>query len=65
MRQIYFVDPDAELTPLACAYIRARGADRLCSYGDWAALTDACDAATARLPQAGGLRRRHRPGLHP
>lgn len=46
-KAIYFVNPDAELTPLACAYIRARGADRLCSYGDWAALSDTCDAATA------------------
>ncbi len=47
-RKIYFVDPEAELSPIACAYIRARGADRLCSYGDWAALSDVCDAATAR-----------------
>ena len=46
-RKIYFVSPAAELTPIACAYIRARGADRLCSYGDWAALSDTCDAATA------------------
>lgn len=46
-RQVYFVDPAAELSPIACAYIRARGADRLCSYGDWAALSDVCDAATA------------------
>ena len=46
-RKIYFVQEDAELTPIACAYIRARGADRLCSYGDWAALSDPCDAATA------------------
>ncbi len=46
-KAIYFVEPDAPLTPLACAYIRARGADRLCSYGDWAALSDVCDAATA------------------
>ena len=46
-RQIYFVEPDAQLSPIACAYIRARGADRLCSYGDWAALSDVCDAATA------------------
>ncbi len=46
-RQIYFVDPKAEITPIAAAYIRARGADRLCSYGDWAALSDVCDAATA------------------
>ena len=47
-KKIYFVEPDAELSPIACAYIRARGADRLCSYGDWAALSDVCDAATAR-----------------
>ena len=46
-RQIYFVQENAELSPIACAYIRARGADRLCSYGDWAALSDVCDAATA------------------
>lgn len=46
-RQVYFVDLEAELSPIACAYIRARGADRLCSYGDWAALSDVCDAATA------------------
>ena len=46
-RQIYFVDKDAELSPIACAYIRARGADRLCSYGDWAALSRVCDRATA------------------
>ncbi len=47
-RQIYFVGPRADLSPMACAYIRARGADRLCSYGDWAALSDVCDADTAR-----------------
>ena len=47
-RQIYFVDP-GELSPLACAYARARGADRMSSYGDWAALSDVCDADTARL----------------
>ncbi|MBQ3089429.1 MAG: phosphoribosylaminoimidazolecarboxamide formyltransferase [Oscillospiraceae bacterium] len=46
-RKMYFVDEKAELSPIACAYIRARGADRLCSYGDWAALSDICDAATA------------------
>ena len=46
-RQIYFA-PEGELSPIACAYIRARGADRLCSYGDWAALSDTCDADTAR-----------------
>ncbi|MBR6115085.1 MAG: phosphoribosylaminoimidazolecarboxamide formyltransferase [Oscillospiraceae bacterium] len=46
-KQIYFVDPAAELTPIANAYIRARGTDRLSSYGDWAALSDVCDEATA------------------
>ena len=46
-RQIYFA-PEGELSPIACAYIRARGADRLCSYGDWAALSETCDADTAR-----------------
>ena len=51
-RQIYFVDKEQELTPIACAYIRARGADRLCSYGDWAALSDICDAATASYLKA-------------
>ena len=51
-RKIYFVEPDAELSPIACAYIRARGADRLCSYGDWAALSDPCDAAAAQYLKA-------------
>ena len=46
-RQIYFA-PEGDLSPIACAYIRARGADRLCSYGDWAALSDVCDGDTAR-----------------
>ena len=46
-KKIYFAE-GMELTPIACAYVRARGADRLCSYGDWAALCDVCDAATAR-----------------
>ena len=46
-RKVFFVAEDAGLSPIACAYIRARGADRLCSYGDWAALSDVCDAATA------------------
>jgi phosphoribosylaminoimidazolecarboxamide formyltransferase/IMP cyclohydrolase len=46
-RKIYFVRPEAEPSPIACAYIRARGADRLCSYGDWAALSDPCDASVA------------------
>ena len=46
-RKIYFVEGEGELSPIACAYIRARGADRLCSYGDWAALSDVCDADVA------------------
>ncbi len=46
-RRMYFA-PEGELSPIACAYIRARGADRLCSFGDWAALSDVCDADTAR-----------------
>ena len=46
--QIYFA-PEGDLSPIACAYIRARGADRLCSFGDWAALSDVCDADTARF----------------
>lgn len=48
LKRIYFT-PEGELSPIACAYARARGADRLCSYGDWAALSDPCDADTARL----------------
>ncbi len=51
LRQIYFVDADAELSPLACAYARARGADRMSSYGDWVALSAICDEATAKLLQ--------------
>ena len=49
LRRIYFIDSDAELSPIACAYARARGADRMSSYGDFAALSDVCDAATAKL----------------
>jgi AICAR transformylase/IMP cyclohydrolase PurH len=48
LKQIYFVD-DAELSPLATAYARARGADRLCSFGDFIALSDPCDVPTAKL----------------
>ena len=48
LRQIYFVG-DAELSPLACAYARARGADRMSSFGDWISLSDECDKATALL----------------
>ena len=46
-KKIYF-PPAGDLSPIACAYVRARGADRLCSFGDWAALSDICDADTAR-----------------
>ena len=50
LKKIYFVaDVKIELSPLACAYARARGADRMCSYGDFVALSDTCDAATATL----------------
>ena len=46
-RQMYFTG-EMELSPTATAYVRARGADRLCSYGDWAALSDVCDETVAR-----------------
>ncbi|AKU69084.1 phosphoribosylaminoimidazolecarboxamide formyltransferase [Prevotella fusca JCM 17724] len=50
LKKIYFVDDvDFELTPLASAYARARGADRMCSYGDFCALSDICDKETALL----------------
>ena len=50
LRQIYFVKEEAgELSPLACAYARARGADRMSSFGDWIALSDVCDKSTAML----------------
>jgi phosphoribosylaminoimidazolecarboxamide formyltransferase / IMP cyclohydrolase len=48
LKKAYFVD-DLELSPLATAYARARGADRLCSFGDWIALSDRVDESTARL----------------
>ncbi len=48
LKKIYFVD-DLELSDMACAYARARGADRMCSYGDWVALSDTCDKQTATL----------------
>ena len=48
-RKMYHIAPDFELSPLACAYARARGADRMSSYGDFIALSDTCDEATARL----------------
>ena len=50
LKKIYFVD-DVELTPLANAYARARGADRMSSYGDFIALSDECDACTAKMIQ--------------
>ncbi len=49
LKKIYFVPDDMELSPLACAYARARGADRMSSFGDFIALSDTCDAATAQL----------------
>lgn len=50
LKKIYFVDDvKIELSPLACAYARARGADRMSSYGDFVALSDVCDEATATL----------------
>ena len=48
-RKIYWVDDTDELTPLASAYARARGADRMSSFGDFISLSDVCDAATAKL----------------
>ena len=48
LRRIYFVG-EGELSPLACAYARARGADRMSSFGDWISLSDVCDESTARL----------------
>ncbi len=48
LKQIYFVD-DLELSPLACAYAMARGADRMSSYGDFIALSDVCDKETATI----------------
>lgn len=48
-RKIYWVDDMGELSPLACAYARARGADRMSSFGDFIALSDVCDVSTAKL----------------
>ena len=50
-RRMYHIAPDMELSALACAYARARGADRMSSFGDWIALSDECDASTARVIQ--------------
>lgn len=49
MKKVYFVDDMGELSPLACAYARARGADRMSSFGDFIALSDECDASTASI----------------
>lgn len=49
LKKIYWVDDLGELSPLACAYARARGADRMSSYGDFIALSDVCDASTANI----------------
>ena len=50
LRKAFFMaDGDSDLSPLACAYARARGADRMCSFGDFVALSDVCDEPTARL----------------
>ena len=49
LAKIYWVDDLGELSPLACAYARARGADRMSSYGDFIALSDVCDVATANM----------------
>ncbi|MGN0803202.1 MAG: phosphoribosylaminoimidazolecarboxamide formyltransferase [Candidatus Faecivicinus sp.] len=49
LKTIYFVPADLELSPLACAYARARGADRMSSFGDFIALSDVCDVPTAKL----------------
>lgn len=51
LKKIYWVDDLGELSPLACAYARARGADRMSSYGDFIALSDECDVPTAKMIQ--------------
>ena len=51
LKKACFVDdvPELDDSPLACAYARARGTDRMCSFGDWVALSDVCDVTTAKL----------------
>ena len=49
LAKIYWVDDLGELSPLACAYARARGADRMSSFGDFISLSDVCDVDTAKL----------------
>ena len=49
LRKMYHIDPKMKLSVLACAYARARGADRMSSFGDWIALSDVCDVPTAKI----------------
>ena len=49
LRKMYHIDAKMKLSPLACAYARARGADRMSSFGDWIALSDVCDVSTAKI----------------
>ena len=65
LKKACFVDDIEGLddSPLACAYARARGADRMSSFGDWIALSDVCDATTARIIQREVQRGPDRPGL--
>ena len=51
LRAMYHIAPETELSPLACAYARARGADRMSSFGDWIALSAVCDLSTEKLMQ--------------
>ena len=51
LKKVYFVDDLEDLSPMACAYARARGADRMSSYGDFVALSDTCDVPTAKMLQ--------------
>jgi len=51
LKKVYFVDDLENLSPMACAYARARGADRMSSYGDFVALSDTCDVPTAKMLQ--------------
>ena len=49
LKKIYFVDDMDDLSPLACAFVRARGADRMSSFGDFISLSDICDVSTAQV----------------
>lgn len=65
LKKACFVEDVAGLdeNPLACAYARARGTDRMCSFGDWVALSDPCDAPYRFPHRPGGVRRGHCPRL--